>query len=87
MSGVALLLTTVSTGAFAREFRAVGTQNEDCPTVPAPYGAGGLMKTLDQSRAGAIDFNRTNVALIGTMVPAMPVAAIARSIERIREVE
>jgi hypothetical protein len=45
------------------------------------------MKTLDQSRAGAIDFNRTNVALIGTMVPAMPVAAMARSIERIREVE
>jgi TRAP-type C4-dicarboxylate transport system substrate-binding protein len=34
------------------------------------------METLEQTRAGAIDFNRTNVALIGTMVPAMNVLAM-----------
>src|SRR5262245_66290463 len=41
-------------------------------------------ETLEQTRAGAIDFNRTNVALIGTMVPAMNVLAMPflfRSIE------
>jgi TRAP-type C4-dicarboxylate transport system substrate-binding protein len=41
-------------------------------------------ETLEQIRAGAIDFNRTNVALIGTMVPAMNVLAMPflfRSIE------
>jgi TRAP-type C4-dicarboxylate transport system substrate-binding protein len=33
-------------------------------------------ETLEQTRAGAIDLNRTNVALIGTMVPAMNVLAM-----------
>jgi TRAP-type C4-dicarboxylate transport system substrate-binding protein len=93
----------VSTGAFAREFRAADTQNEDYPTVQALHYMGSLVEertggrhrihsrqlgeekeTLEQTRAGAIDFNRTNVALIGTMVPAMNVLAMPflfRSIE------
>lgn len=33
-------------------------------------------ETLEQTRAGAIDLNRTNVALIGTMVPAVNVLAM-----------
>ena len=103
---VALFLTVVSTGAFAREFRAADTQNEDYPTVQALHHMGSLVEertggrhrikvfhsrqlgeekeTLEQTRAGAIDFNRTNVALIGTMVPAMNVLAMPflfRSIE------
>jgi tripartite ATP-independent transporter DctP family solute receptor len=108
---VALLLTAVSTGAFAREFRAADTQNEDYPTVQALHYMGSLVEertggrhqikvfhsrqlgeekeTLEQTRAGAIDFNRTNVALIGTMVPAMNVLAMPflfRSIEHQQKV-
>ena len=33
-------------------------------------------ETLEQTRAGAIDLNRTNVALIGTLVPAVKVLAM-----------
>jgi TRAP-type C4-dicarboxylate transport system substrate-binding protein len=57
-------------------------------------------ETIEQTRAGAIDLNRTNAALIGTFVPAMNVlamtgiyaralrdAATAQLIERIRKVE
>ena len=77
----------VSTGVSAREFRAAGPQNGDYSTVPALCDRGSLVESLEPGRAGAADFNRTNVALIGTMVPAMPVAAMARSIERIRKVE
>ena len=108
---VALLLTAVSTGAFAREFRAADTQNEDYPTVQALHYMGSLVEertggrhqikvfhsrqlgeekeTLEQTRAGAIDFNRTNVALIGRMVPAMNVLAMPflfRSIEHQQKV-
>ena len=46
-------------------------------------------ETLEQTRAGAIDLNRTNVALIGTMVPAMNVLAMPflfRSIEHLQKV-
>ena len=102
---VALFLTVVSTGAFAREFRAADTQNEDYPTVQALHHMGSLVEertcgrhrikmfhsrqlgeekeTLEQIRAGAIDFNRTNVALIGTRVPANVLAMpfLFRSIE------
>jgi hypothetical protein len=85
--GIALLLTTVSPGAFAREFRAADTQNGDHPAILALCDMGSLAKTLEQIRAGTTDFNRTNVALIGTTVPAMPVAAMARSIEHIRKME
>jgi TRAP-type C4-dicarboxylate transport system substrate-binding protein len=41
-------------------------------------------ETIEQTRVGAIDLNRTNVALIGTFVPAMNVLAMPflfRSIE------
>src|SRR3954454_4229796 len=46
-------------------------------------------ETLEQTRVGAIDLNRTNVALIGTMVPAMNVLAMPflfRSIEHLQRV-
>ena len=40
-------------------------------------------ETLEQTRAGAIDLNRTNVALIGYLVPAVKVR---RTVERRRVV-
>lgn len=46
-------------------------------------------ETLEQTRAGAIDLNRTNVALIGTKVPAVNVLAMPflfRSIEHLQKV-
>lgn len=46
-------------------------------------------ETLEQTRAGAIDLNRTNVALIGNVVPAMNVLALPflfRSIEHMQKV-
>src|SRR5436305_7976199 len=46
-------------------------------------------ETIEQTRVGAIDLNRTNVALIGTMVPAMNVLAMPflfRSIEHMQKV-
>ena len=46
-------------------------------------------ETLEQTRAGAIDLNRTNVALIGTIVPAMNVLAMPflfRSVEHLQKV-
>ena len=51
-------------------------------------------ETIEQTRAGAIDLNRTNVALIGTFVPAMNVLAmnvlampfLFRSIEHLQKV-
>ena len=46
-------------------------------------------ETIEQTRAGAIDLNRSNVALIGTFVPAMNVLAMPflfRSIEHLRKV-
>jgi TRAP-type C4-dicarboxylate transport system substrate-binding protein len=45
-------------------------------------------ETIEQTRAGAIDLNRTNVALIGNFVPAMNVLAMPflfRSIEHYAE--
>ena len=108
---VALFLTAASTSAFAREFRAADTQNENYPTVQALHYMGSLVaertggrhrikvfhsrqlgeekETLEQTRVGAIDLNRTNVALIGTMVPAMNVLAMPflfRSIEHLQKV-
>jgi tripartite ATP-independent transporter DctP family solute receptor len=104
-------LTAVSASAFAREFRAADTQNEDYPTVQALRYMGSLIaessggrhqirvfhsrqlgeekETIEQTRAGAIDLNRTNVALIGTFVPAMNVLAMPflfRSIEHQQKV-
>nr|WP_246789893.1 TRAP transporter substrate-binding protein [Bradyrhizobium sp. CCBAU 51765] len=46
-------------------------------------------ETIEQTRAGAIDLNRTNVALIGNFVPAMNVLAMPflfRSIEHMQNV-
>jgi tripartite ATP-independent transporter DctP family solute receptor len=46
-------------------------------------------ETIEQTRAGAIDINRTNVALIGTFVPAMNVLAMPflfRSIDHLQKV-
>ena len=46
-------------------------------------------ETIEQTRAGAIDLNRTNVALIGNFVPAMNVLAMPflfRSIEHLEKV-
>ena len=46
-------------------------------------------ETLEQTRAGAIDLNRTNVALIGNIVPAVNVLAMPflfRSIEHMQKV-
>src|ERR1700755_1642037 len=46
-------------------------------------------ETIAQTRAGAIDLNRTNVALIGNFVPAMNVPAMPflfRSIEHMQKV-
>src|ERR1700710_2931669 len=46
-------------------------------------------ETIEQTRVGAIDLNRTNVALIGNFVPAMNVLAIPflfRSIEHLQKV-
>jgi tripartite ATP-independent transporter DctP family solute receptor len=108
---VALSLTAVSTSAFAREFRAADTQNEDYPTVQALLYMGRLIaensggrhqirvfhshqlgeekETIEQTRVGAIDLNRTNVALIGTFVPSMNVLAMPflfRSIEHLQKV-
>jgi tripartite ATP-independent transporter DctP family solute receptor len=46
-------------------------------------------ETIEQTRAGAIDLNRTNVALIGNFVPAMNVLAMPflfRAIEHLQNV-
>src|ERR1700716_81737 len=46
-------------------------------------------ETIEQTRAGAIDLNRTNGALIGNFVPAMNVLAMPflfRSIEHLQKV-
>jgi tripartite ATP-independent transporter DctP family solute receptor len=108
---VALLVTAGSTAAFAREFRAADTQNEDYPTVQALRFMGRQItertggrhelkvfhsrqlgeekETLEQTRAGAIDLNRINAALIGNIVPAMNVLALPflfRSIEHMQKV-
>src|SRR5438876_874259 len=46
-------------------------------------------ETIEQTRVGAIDLNRTNVALVGTFVPAVNVLAMPflfRSIEHLQKV-
>ena len=108
---VALLLMGVTPGAWAREFRAADTQNEDYPTVEALRYMGRLIaersggrhqirvfhsrqlgeekETIEQTRVGAIDLDRTNVAPIGAFVPAMNVLAMPflfRSIEHMQKV-
>ena len=77
---VALLLTAVSTGAFAREFRIPDPQNEGHPTDTFQSGRLGAEKeALEHIRTGAADLNRTKFALLGTMTPLL--------IGRLRRVE
>lgn len=47
---VALLLTAVSTGASAREFRAADTRNEDDPTVQPLRHMGSLVAEFSSGR-------------------------------------
>jgi hypothetical protein len=77
---VALLLTAVSTGAFAREFHIRDPRNQSHP-VDAFHsrGPGADREAREHIRTGAADLNRTNVALIGTMTPIL--------IGRLRRVE
>jgi hypothetical protein len=78
----ALLLTAASTSVFARE-SAADTQREDYPTVQALRYLGRQLgeegKTIEQTRVGTIDLDRTNV------VQRDP--ASAALIERIRKAE
>jgi hypothetical protein len=62
---VALLLTAVSTGAFAREFRP-DPQNEHHPIEALQSG-----RTGAEARAACL--NRTKFALIRTMTPVLVV--------------
>jgi hypothetical protein len=80
---VALLLTAVSTGAFAREFRIPDPQNEGHPAVQMLRDAGwpAAEHSRLSYRTGAADLNRANVALIGTMTPVLIVRL--RRVERI----
>jgi hypothetical protein len=56
---VALLLTAVSTGAFAREYR-----------IPDPHIERHPIDAFHPRRSGAADLNRTELALPGTMTPS-----------------
>jgi hypothetical protein len=47
---VALFLTAASTSAFAREFRAADTQNEDYPTVQALPHMGSMVAERSSGR-------------------------------------
>jgi hypothetical protein len=73
---VALLLTAVSTGAFAREFRTPD---------PHPIDAfhfrrlGAEKEALEHIRTGAADLNHTKFALPGTMTP--PLTGRHRSVD------
>jgi len=79
---VAPLLTAVSTGAFAREFRATDPQYERHPIDLFHSRRFGVKKAaLGHIRTGATDLNRTNVALIGTMTPLL--VGRLRGMERI----
>ncbi len=75
---VAPSLAAGSTSAVAREFRIADTRNEDDPTVQALRCMGSLIaeRCGEQTGAGAIDLNRTKVALVRTFVPAVNVPAI-----------
>jgi hypothetical protein len=76
---VALLLTAVSTGAFARGFRIPDLQNERHPSDA--FHSRRLGAEKEHIQTGAADLNRTNVALIGTMTPVLIVRL--RRVERI----
>jgi hypothetical protein len=58
---VALLLTVASTSAFAREFRAADTQNEDYPTVQALRYMGRLIAERTNGRLQIRVFHSTQL--------------------------
>ncbi|ANW04834.1 hypothetical protein LMTR13_36545 [Bradyrhizobium icense] len=69
---VALLLTAVSTGDFARGFRAADSRNDRYwidVSRSRPSGSG--TEAPEQTGSAAIGFNRTNVALIGAVAPLL----------------
>lgn len=68
---VALLLTAVSTGAFAREFRSPGLQNERQQVDAFHSRRFAAEKDPLENINGAIALDRTIVALIGTMPPVL----------------
>jgi hypothetical protein len=78
---VALLLTAVSTGALARESGIADTRSEVCRIDGFQSRLSGAERTLERTRTGAPDLNRTNVALIGTMAPLL--VGPLRNMERI----
>jgi hypothetical protein len=65
---VALLLTAVSTGAFAREFRIPDPDPIDAFHSRRP---GAEKEALEHIRTGAADLNRTRFALLGTRTPLL----------------
>jgi hypothetical protein len=85
----ALFLTAVSTSAVARVFCSAATQSVDYPTVRTLRFTGSVIAERgEQTRAGAIDRTRTNVALIGNSVLAKNVLAMPflfRSIEHLQK--
>jgi hypothetical protein len=79
---VALLLTAISTGAFAREFRIPDPQHERHPIdVLHCRWPGAEKEALAHVRTGASDPNGANLASIGTMTPVLIVRL--RRVERI----
>jgi hypothetical protein len=82
-------LTAVSTSAVVRVFCSAATQSVDYPTVQALRFTGSVIAERgEQTRAGAIDRTRTNVALIGYFVLAKNVLAMPflfRSIEHLQK--
>ena len=69
---VALLLTAVSTGAFAREFYSFDPQYERHPIEMFHSRRLGAEKdALEHIRTGTADLNRTIVALIGATTPVL----------------
>src|ERR1700735_5164752 len=65
------------------------TGGRDQIRVFHPRQLGEEKETIEQTRAGAIDLNRTNMALIGSLVPATNVLAMPflfRSIDHLQKV-
>jgi hypothetical protein len=79
---VALLLTAVSTGAFAREFCASDPPFGRHPIDTFHSGQPGTKtEAFQHIRTGASDLKRSKFALIGTMSPLL--AGRLRGVERI----
>jgi hypothetical protein len=79
---VALLLTAVSTGAFAREFRSLDPHDVSHPVdVFHSRRPGAETGALGHIGTGSSDLSRAKSAWIGTMAP--PLAGRLRGMERI----